>query len=159
MDLGCGQGVSACFLSNYGFKIVAVDGSISAILKLQKCVVENRVGNIQVLHSDISKIDYPDCYFDVVLDIGAICCNENYSDIFDEVSRLLKTNGYFISVLPADDTTDDQLVDRGKVVYFNLTMIKECLDGKFEMNLFHKCVEDIGRKRRMSHWLVEGFRH
>src|SRR5258706_12549092 len=83
LDLGCGQGSSAFWIAYHGLQVVAVDGSSSAIAGLEKRL-KLAGASAELVCSDISKIDYPDGYFDVVIDVCSISCNDNYQEIFDE---------------------------------------------------------------------------
>ena|SRR5258706_1427039 len=158
LDLGCGQGPSTIYLAQYGFHIVALDGSPSALKKLKANISNGYDSNVHLVCSDMSKLGFPDGYFDVVLDIASICHNDNYQEIFDEVARVLRVGGGFFSVLPAADANRDPFMGFGPVNFFEKEHIKDFLNEKFIINIAYKRLDNGDGQNLLSQWLVLGIK-
>jgi SAM-dependent methyltransferase len=101
LDLGCGYGSATWYLCREGFKVSALDGSPTAISLLRERL--NREGlDADLSVADASELPYPDNYFDCVVDLVCLMCND-YNDtkkIIEEVYRVLKKGGRFFSYTP-----------------------------------------------------------
>lgn len=103
IDLGCGTGNNLKFLLDFGFnEVVGIDGSSSAI-KIAKEFLKNNKANLFV--QDFKNISSEDSYFDLCIDRGSITHNyfNSIESVFNEVYRILKKNGFFISILFSQD--------------------------------------------------------
>jgi ubiquinone/menaquinone biosynthesis C-methylase UbiE len=154
LDLGCGQGASTIFLANCGFDTVAIDGSLSAIVKMKQNLQFHGF-SVETVCCDMKSIPYPDEHFDAVIDIVSICHNTNYKDIYNEVFRVLKPGGGLFSAVPAQDTSRDIWEPYGVAVFFSQKMIEEALSEKFLVELSYKTVISFSHNKRLSHWIIE----
>ena len=69
LDLGCGTGASMWYLSREGFSVYGIDGSKTAIdIVRSQFEEENLKGEFQI--GDFIALNYPDDFFDCVVDIG-----------------------------------------------------------------------------------------
>jgi ubiquinone/menaquinone biosynthesis C-methylase UbiE len=105
LDIGCGTGAATWYIAREGFSAYGIDFSKTAIERANtRFQNENLKGEFKV--GDFSKIDYPDKFFDVVIDIGGIVCNDIKSQIkiFSEIYRILKPNGKLFSMMIAKGT-------------------------------------------------------
>jgi ubiquinone/menaquinone biosynthesis C-methylase UbiE len=105
LDVGCGTGAATWYIAREGFSAYGIDGSETAIDNAKKRFqCESLNGELKV--GDFSKLDYPDKFFDAVIDIAAIECNDIKSQIkiISDIYRVLKSNGKFFSMMLAKGT-------------------------------------------------------
>jgi len=95
LDAGCGRGRLLVELENFGFvNITGVDIS-SVALKYAKKIIKKSI----IIEGDfIHGISLPDSQFDLIIDSTMIssCHPDDWSKIFREFNRLLKSDGYLI---------------------------------------------------------------
>ncbi|MDD4497009.1 MAG: class I SAM-dependent methyltransferase [Methanosarcinaceae archaeon] len=99
LEIGCGQGANLWFLVKEGFDVYGIDISYSAIEKTEQYLKGEFCLDANLNVADARKLPYVNNFFDVVVDCAAIQCT-SYSDhreVYDEVYRVLKPNGYFWS--------------------------------------------------------------
>jgi len=100
LDLGCGTGAGIWYLAREGFSTFGIDGSKTAISIARKRIQkENLEAHLRV--GDLIRLNYPDGFFDGIVDIAAIQHNKTRSQrmILNEVFRVLKPNGKIFSML------------------------------------------------------------
>ena len=98
LEVGCGTGNNIIFLAQEGFRVFGIDMSHSAINFAKKKFIEKNInGKIKV--GNIKKLDWPNNYFDFVLDRSALTHNTNddISLTLKEIRRILKKNGIILS--------------------------------------------------------------
>ena len=104
LELGCGTANNIAFLAKEGFDAYGVDGSEHAISVgrrfLQSEGLEAKLECFDF--SDLSK--FTDAHFDMIIDRGSITHNPRAGSTktLDEVYRVLKNNGLFLSVMFSD---------------------------------------------------------
>lgn len=157
LDIGCGQGASTFFLAVNKLKVTALDGSASALKKLEQSLKEQNL-RADLVCGEMSKMAFPDGYFDAVIDIASICMNENCKEIYDEVARVLKPGGGLFSVVPSTDSDKTLFLGKGPITFFEPNQIKLCLMDNFHMSINYKCVEPEDKSKRVSHWLIVAVR-
>lgn len=111
LETGCGPGANLWFMHREGFAVHGIDVSATAIdiakarlahenARISSPVADLRVGNF-------NNLPWPDCIFDVVVDIFALYANT--TDIIrqslTEIARVLKPGGLFYSKLWGRNTT------------------------------------------------------
>ncbi|MEK7607945.1 MAG: methyltransferase domain-containing protein [Patescibacteria group bacterium] len=96
LDLACGQGYFSHALSAHGASVVGVDIASELVNIAKKHASHTEEFYVASIH-DLSKFD--DNRFDSALCVLAIQNIDRMTDVFAEVSRLLKTGGKFIIVL------------------------------------------------------------
>jgi tellurite methyltransferase len=103
LDLGCGEGRNALFLSESGFDVTAVDISETGILKL-RFLAEQKNLNIRSVVCDIRSYFFTDT-FDLIMCHGCLHLVERES--WQELIRKFKINtndgGYNIIVVFTDE--------------------------------------------------------
>ena len=111
LEVGCGPGANIWFLHREGFATHGIDVSPTAIGIAQARLAQENAG-IQSPPADLrsgnfSQLPWPDEYFDVVIDVFALCCNNIViiSKTMSEIARVLKPGGLFYSKLFGRNTT------------------------------------------------------
>lgn len=106
LEVGCGTGANLWFIAREGMQAYGVDGSATAIEKAKARMDEESV-KVNLKVGDIIKLDYPDNYFDAVIDVECLSHNsiENCKKIFSEINRVLKPQGKFYSRTFSERTT------------------------------------------------------
>src|SRR3990172_5598605 len=74
LDLGCGTGSATWYIAREGFSAYGIDGSETAI-KIVKQRFQNEKLNGDFKVGDIIKLDYPDSFFDCVVDVMSLLHN------------------------------------------------------------------------------------
>ena len=159
LDMGCGQGASTWYLAREGYQVVAADGSKSALTKLfHRLADEDLI--VEITYGDISKIQYPDQFFDAVVDVVSICHNLNYLDIYNEAARLIKRGGRLFSMVPKQDCYDKPFDEFGAVQFFSEEQLRRALNGKFNPKLGSVEVRNPGEpaSKTLKFWLVDALR-
>lgn len=73
LEIGCGTGNNATFLSRQGFQVTAIDIAEEAILRAKQIAAEDDL-NITFLVADLAKADFATAPFDLVFDRGCYHC-------------------------------------------------------------------------------------
>lgn len=97
LELGCGTGIHAKLLSEFGYTIVGIDKSIDMVnLARQK---NQNNSSLSFFCSDIEKFSTEE-KFDIVISIfhviSYITENKSLKDVFKKINTLLNSGGYFI---------------------------------------------------------------
>lgn len=161
LDLGCGTGANAWFLAREGFDVYAIDGSKTAI-KIAKERFQNENLKAEFKAGDFIKLDYPNGFFDCVIDIAALQHNkpEYIKIVLDEVYRVLKPGGKLFSIMNSQKSKiskDVNLFSNKRFVYF--------FNGREIKSLFVKfndlIIDEVTRTDKinsniLSHFIVQG---
>ena len=96
LDLGCGGGAHTWFLAREGFDTYAIDGSESGI-KQAKQLLDRDGLTAHFRVGDFTDLDYPEEYFDAIIDSTAIQHNStrDIQNIHRQIMSLLKPGGSF----------------------------------------------------------------
>lgn len=129
LDYGCGAGSNTWYLAKEKFDVYAFDGSESAINKAENLLkAENLTASFKV--SDALEVDYPDNFFDCVVESAVIYANmpEIIWMMYRDIYRMLKIGGrLFTTGLFTTRMTDDyERTDLGNHTY------KDFEDGVFK---------------------------
>jgi len=103
LEIGCGPGNNLWMAAKEGYQIYGVDGSKSAIkFARERFLYDGLIGDFSI--GDIEKLEFPNSYFDIVIDRAAICCNHHsvIQKIILEVDRVLKPGARFLSMIYGD---------------------------------------------------------
>lgn len=105
LEVGCGIGANLWYLAREGFDTFGLDGSSTAVKKCQKRMKEMNLP-CHLVVNDACSMQYPDNYFDAVLDLECIYANTlpDIKKILSEVYRVLKKNGLFFSMMFGRET-------------------------------------------------------
>ena len=96
LDFGCGDGATTWYLLREGFDVYAFDGSESAIKNTRaKLEREFEKYDVDLRVRDALELDYPENFFDGVIDNACICHNRmmNIQKMYEEIARILKPGG------------------------------------------------------------------
>ena len=155
LDLGCGTGACSWYLAREGFSVHGIDGSSTAIEKANKRFEEeNLKGYFKVM--DFIKIDFPDNYFDAVIDLCSIQHNQinNAPIILKEIKRVLKPNGKFFSMVIAKNTYEASLNGKGYVHFYSLKEIKNLFKIFKILSVEKSERTENNMKDEIIHWIV-----
>lgn len=94
LEVGCGRGGGIKALSKY-FNFKEVYACDLNEKNIEYCKINNNK-NIKFKVSDAQNLDYPDNYFDIIINVESSHNYENFSLFFNEVKRVLKPNGIFL---------------------------------------------------------------
>lgn len=134
LDLGCGYGNNLKFLRNEGYDYVGIDFSIEAI---KHC----RAENLCVIYGNIVNLDFPDNYFDCIIDRMTIQHNskERIEKIVQEIKRVLKPKGIFFSCY------NKNIIDKFLTTFLTKKELKKLFpNSQIENNSF---TSDNGKKK------------
>lgn len=100
LEVGCGPGANLWFLAREGFQIYGVDASPAAIEQARNRLNAEVPGwHGELLVGDILHLPFEDEFFDAVLDVEAVYCNdfETSRAIYTEMARVTKPEGKLFS--------------------------------------------------------------
>lgn len=97
LDAGCGQGYGTFFLSQTARKIFGIDIAPETINDAKKNYIRS---NLYFKIMDITNMEFPDNFFDIVCSFEVIEHLDNYETFLTEVARVLKPSGYFFISTP-----------------------------------------------------------
>ena len=130
LDAGCGNGVYSRYLSDK-FKVIGVD-----ISEKQIELARQNSPKVNFICEDMTKINFPDEYFDGILSFYAIIHvpRDEHYDLLSIFYRMLKFNGAVLLIFQSNndpESYEENFFDRGVRMYWsgfdkntNLTMLK-----------------------------------
>lgn len=146
LDFGCGTGAHTWYLAREGFDAYAFDGSESAIRRAKERFEREHL-NAQFKVLDALEVDYPDAYFDAVVDNVCVYGNvlQNIHAMYSNIYRMLKphgkllstcfgkrTDGYGTGKAQEKDTyveiTEGALIGRGTTHFYNKDELREVME-------------------------------
>jgi len=118
LDAGCGNGVYSRYLSDK-FKVIGVD-----ISEKQIELARQNAPKAEFICEDMTKINFPDEYFDVILSYYSIIHvpRDEHFDLLSNFYRMLKFNGVVLLVFQANDDPESYEKDffyRGVMMYWS----------------------------------------
>lgn len=104
LELGCGAGNNLPVPFNEGMATFGIDGSMSALEVAQSRFSEKARAPYLTL-GDFCYLPFANDVFDIVLDRESVCSNvtEGIKRVFEEVSRVLRPGGLYISFMYSTD--------------------------------------------------------
>ena len=97
LEIGCGIGVLSSYLAEkYGWRVTGIDLDPEQIKSAKKTHREDK--NLNFLKADALKLPFMENEFDLVLSVDALHHIPNRNETFDELNRVLKSNGFYILV-------------------------------------------------------------
>jgi ubiquinone/menaquinone biosynthesis C-methylase UbiE len=97
LDYGCGNGVHSVAPIKFGAKkVIGIDLSEKSLEMARRRTIEQG-DKIEFIKMDCEKLDFPDGYFDVILDGGTFSSLE-FSGAILELRRVLKKDGVLIGI-------------------------------------------------------------
>ena len=98
LDAGCGSGYGAARLASGGArKVYGIDISAKAI---DYCRASYHQNNLNFTEGDITKLNFPDCFFDTIVAFEVIEHIKEYPKVIGEFYRLLKPSGRLVISTP-----------------------------------------------------------
>lgn len=152
LEIGSGTGAGIWYLAREGFDTYGIEGSVTGVQKTLERLKRNKLkATVEV--GDFIKIDYPNEFFDVVVDNASLQHNswEAINLTLKEVKRVLKVGGRFIGRLVREDLNLTE--GYGTIHYFTKKDIKELFDG-WKLKMEKSGYEDNGNLH--EDWIVEG---
>lgn len=89
LDLGCGDGVLTKKISEYGCKVLGIDGS-------WKFIEEARKIGVEAVQGDAQNMEFKN-EFDAIFSNAALHWMTNHDGVMESVSRALKNGGRFVA--------------------------------------------------------------
>ena len=95
LDLGCGAGRHLVFLAKEGFEVIGLDSSPVA-LEFSRERLEEEGLKAELVQADMTKIPYPDSFFDAAIAIAAIYHGtlSKMRQAVSEIYRVLRPGGW-----------------------------------------------------------------
>lgn len=177
LDFCCGGGCHTWYLCREGFDVYAFDGSESAIKNTVDKLKREFNGGVgaKLKVSDALALEYPENFFDAVIDSCGIYANkiEDIKRMYQSVYYFLKPGGKLMTVVFSKDTTGygtgimlekdtytdlscGALSERGTVHFFDKAEIKEILiqAGFRDIMIDEKVRTQFNGKERIGNLLV-----
>lgn len=95
LDLGCGIGIYAEWLSKMGLEVTGIDISQQMLARAKERAEENNL-QIDYILGDLHELPFADNMFDLVISNIVIEFVENPQKVVNEVFRVLKKGGRFV---------------------------------------------------------------
>lgn len=92
LDLGCGMGEFATFLSRLGYNVVGVDMDKEQ-LKLAKILKEENKAKVEFVNADATRLPFKDREFDIIICFDVFEHIKDLQPICIEMRRVLKDDG------------------------------------------------------------------
>ena len=97
IDAGCGSGSFSVILSLLGAKRVYAVDYIDNCIEMTKFMLNiAHIDNVEVIHSDIGKLDLPENSVDGIFSIEGISHYRNYELFLNMASKVLKKGGFLL---------------------------------------------------------------
>ena len=156
LDAGCGNGLYSRYLSEE-FKVIGVD-----ISEKQIELAKQNAPKANFICEDMTKINYPDEYFDGILSFYAIIHvpRDEHYDLLSNFYRMLKFNGAVLLIFQSNndpESYEENFFDRGVRMYWsgfdknaNLSMLK---DIGFKI-IWSKSIKESPKWGESSHLFV-----
>jgi len=95
LEVGCGNGaVSKHIAKRYGLNVTGTDVDPEMIQFAKKNIDD--ISHIRFLEMDATEMHFEDNRFDIVLSFGVMHHISNWEKVLEEISRVLKPQGFFI---------------------------------------------------------------
>lgn len=114
LDIGIGTGISSLLFRNIGLKIYGIDGAINM---LNLCKEKNITTMLELVDLTKDAVWFNGQFFDHVISHGVFHLIGNLKDIFNRVSSILTTGGYFGFTYVKYDFGGDYVNSMTKGVY------------------------------------------
>ena len=100
LDIGCSIGYLTTY---YALKIpessfIGIDFSFESVKKANNMKKKLNLNNIDFMVRDMNKINYPNKYFDCIVDTQSIYYSKDYSKTFNHLRKVLSDEGLLITI-------------------------------------------------------------
>lgn len=103
LDMGCGSGRNALFLSQRGFDVTAVDNNPAAVQTLQQIVQQENITNIKAQVYDLNQAELSDDYGLIVCTVTLMFLNpDRVADVIADMQTHTQAGGYNLIVCAMD---------------------------------------------------------
>lgn len=109
LEFGTGSGILLPELARHCEKLYACDVH-PFMNKVQELLLQYKIKNFEVKSQGIEKTDYPDNYFDVIVGVSVLEFVTNLESAILEIKRILKPNGFFVTICPMQNRILDSLI-------------------------------------------------
>ena len=135
LDAGCGAGLPFTKYLSDRFEVIGID-----ISEKQIELAKKNVPDAQFFAKDMTKLDYPDNFFDGILAYYSIIHvpREEHEDLFRNFFRMLKTDGVALLCLHA---TDDPMYTNDD--FFGAEMFWSGFDAETNLRILQEIGFDI----------------
>ena len=107
LEIGCGIGYQAAFLSSISTRVVASDVDFGNMKKhslglniTRRFITESGIQNIEIVNADAANLPFEDEQFDFIYSSYSFQDIKGKDKALSEIRRVLKKDGYFFCVLP-----------------------------------------------------------
>ena len=124
LDIGCGGGMTLKRMSAMvgGGHLIGIDYSLVAVKEsLQMNSEDVLAGKMEVIHSSVEEMPFPESMFDKVITVESFYFWPNPQENLKEVFRVLKPGGRFLIVAEVYDKPDISRKHREEIAKYNLT--------------------------------------
>jgi ubiquinone/menaquinone biosynthesis C-methylase UbiE len=98
LDYGCGMGIHSIFPAKLGAKVYGIDISEKSLeIAKERARQEGVERQATFLVMDCEKLEFPANFFDIIFNCGTLSCVDR-KKAYPEIVRVLKPDGYFISI-------------------------------------------------------------
>jgi len=100
LDAGCGTGRISIPLSEEfnSLKVVGIDKSSEMTNVLKEKISKQKIKNFEVITGNLSKIKYPDDYFDISIISSVLHSIPDWKQVITEIVRVTKKGGYLFLI-------------------------------------------------------------
>ncbi|MCJ8320268.1 MAG: class I SAM-dependent methyltransferase [Colwellia sp.] len=112
LEVGCGRGGGLSFIKNYYNPKEAIGLDLNAN-QVSFCQKNHQREGLKYVIGDSCALQFDDNYFDVITNVESSHCYSNIYKFYSEVSRTLKSGGYFLytDVFSPDETLYKQILN------------------------------------------------
>lgn len=97
LEIGCGTGNVTLPMADYVKEITAIDISEDMMAQAKEKAEKQGKENIRFIHKNLMELKAEPCSYDVVTAYNVLLYMDNKEEILDEIYRILKPGGIFIS--------------------------------------------------------------
>jgi ubiquinone/menaquinone biosynthesis C-methylase UbiE len=109
LEFGTGSGILLPELARHCEMLYACDVH-PFMNKVQDLLRQYKIVNFEIKSQGIEKTDYPDNFFDVIVGVSVLEFVKDLEAAIFEIKRILKPNGFFVTICPMQNRILDFLV-------------------------------------------------
>ena len=98
LDLGCGSGFMSLILLDAGCSVVGIDFSEAMLAQARANAAGEGFDCCEFIHMRAQELDFPNCYFDLVVTRNVTWILQDVDQVYAEVMRVLAPGGYFLNL-------------------------------------------------------------
>lgn len=140
LDIGCGTGILAIFLSKFAKRVFGIDSTKEMIERAKNNAAELRQRNVEFKIAEAEKLPFDENYFDAAVIQCVICLVLNKEKAISEIHRVLKSDGKAV----IGDVYQRKSLPKN--YRENLGLYSACIGGSVPLNDFLEMFENAGFK-------------